>query len=121
MWLVEVALRTAIRYDPARSGNGYKPESYLWDVLAQRLPDFYRRKSEGFGDRRYGNDSRIVLSAMDDDQPDLDSLDFEKLMSARRVARWQRAADAAGWQLSEFICISVDRASREVLASAGEA
>jgi hypothetical protein len=63
-FLVEQGLAAALTYDPARSKPGYSFASYLWDIMALRTADFFRRKSEGFGDRRSGNDNRIVL--MDD-------------------------------------------------------
>lgn len=69
-YLVEVAMVEAVRYDPQRSKPGYSFASYLWDVMFLRVADFYRRKSEGFGDRRYGYDGRIVLK--DDPWEDLE-------------------------------------------------
>ena len=60
-FLIEQGLQVALKYDPARSRPGYTFASYLWDVLARRVPDFYRRKSEGFGDKRSGMHDRIVL------------------------------------------------------------
>ena len=48
---------------PERSGDAYTFASFVWDVLARRTTDFFRRKSEGFGDRRYGNHDRIVLAS----------------------------------------------------------
>lgn len=64
-FLVEVGVREALRYDPARSGNDYSFASYLWDVMNRRTVDFYRRRSEGFGDRRHGNDQRLTLAGLD--------------------------------------------------------
>jgi hypothetical protein len=106
-FLVEQALRAALSYDPAISNGGYSFESYLCDVMEQRVPDFYRRKSEGFGDRRSGSDGRVVLggSMLDDADPEVD---FEKLISERRMARYQRAAAFRGWTVAEWIVITLD-------------
>jgi hypothetical protein len=79
------------------------------------VADFYRSKGEGFGDRRYNNDNRITLT--DDPDPADHDTDFESLVDERRRAKWQQAADLAGWPLSEFIVITLDRASKEVLAA----
>ncbi len=54
-YLVEVGIKETLKYDASQSGDGYSFSSYLWDVLHRRVTDFYRRKSEGFGDRRHGN------------------------------------------------------------------
>ena len=61
-FLCEQALMAALRYDPARSGNGYSFPSFLWDVMHARVVDYWRRKAEGHGDRRYGFDNRIQLA-----------------------------------------------------------
>jgi hypothetical protein len=72
-FLVLQALEATIRYDHTRAKPGYTFASYLCDVMENRVPDFYRRKSEGFGDRRYGNDGRVVLAGDTmDDEPDPD-------------------------------------------------
>lgn len=62
-YLVEVGLRQALLYDVARSGDGYTFPSYVYDVMAQRVVDFFRRKSEGFGDKRHNCHNRISLAA----------------------------------------------------------
>lgn len=62
--LCEVGCRTAVKYNPDKSSSTghYTFSSYLFDVMARRVPDFYRRKGEGFGDKRKGLNDRIVLS-----------------------------------------------------------
>ena len=64
MHLVEVGLRTAVKYNPERSSSTgrYTFGSYIYDVMKRRVPDFYRKKAEGFGDKRKGHNDRIVLS-----------------------------------------------------------
>ncbi len=111
-FLVLNACRKAPDYDASRSGPGYTFASWLYDSMEHWADDFYRRKSEGFGDRRYGNDNRILLHE-DPDPADHDT-DFEELVSDRRRARWQQAADLVGWPLSEWIVISLDKAARQV-------
>ena len=108
------ALEAAIRYNPAQSGNGYTFASYLCDIMERRVPDFYRRKSEGFGDsdRRSGADNRITLAGDTlDDHLDTD-VDFDRLLSERRLSRYQRAATITGIDISEWIVITLDIAAR---------
>lgn len=107
-FLVEQALRAAVRYDPRISNGGYSFESYLCDVMEQRVTDYYRRKSEGFGDRRSGSDGRVVLSGdpmLDEPDPEVD---FDKLISERRIARYQRAAAFRNLSMAEWIVITLD-------------
>lgn len=114
-------LQLALRYDPQRQSkygsNGGDPfGSYVADVMDKRVDDFFRSKSEGFGDRRYGNDGRIVL--VDDPDPADHDTDFDELVDDRRRARWQQAAEATGWSLSEWIAITLDRAAASILREA---
>ena len=60
-YLTEVGVRQALAYHPARSGDGYSFASFLWDVLNRRVTDYFRKKAEGHGDRRHGNDRRVDL------------------------------------------------------------
>ena len=56
--------RSARRSATTRRSGGsgsYTFPSYLWDVMNMRVADFYRRKSEGFGDSRSGSNDRLVL------------------------------------------------------------
>ena len=62
MFLVEQGCRTAVKYDPDKSASTYKFSSYVYDVMQRRVTDFYRRKGEGFGDKRRGQDNRVVLT-----------------------------------------------------------
>lgn len=117
-----VGLQAAIRYDPERhhatyGANGGEPfASYVADIMGKRVDDFFRSKSEGFGDRRYGNDNRVVLA--DDPDPADHDTDFEHLVDERRRARWQEAATEVSWPLSEWIVITLDKAASDVLRSA---
>lgn len=112
-YLVEIGCRYAIRYEAERSGPDYTFDSYLWDIMERRVPDFYRRKSEGFGDRRHGNDQRMILHRFDADidEPVDPHLDFDALLSERRVARWNRASRKAGLDLNEWIAQTLDQAA----------
>lgn len=107
-----IGLQQALRYDPEHAQasygrNGGEPfASYLADVMEKRVTDFFRSKAEGFGDRRYGNDNRLVLD--DDPEPADHDTDFEDLIDERRRARWQRRAVDEDWTLSEWIVISLD-------------
>ena len=105
------------KYDPTLAGNGYKLESQIWDRMEHWCDDFYRRKSEGFGDRRYGNDNRLVLTDGSDDDADPD-IDFDKLISERQFLRWQSAADKSELPLREWIIIVLEIAARHQLKEA---
>jgi hypothetical protein len=64
-YLVGVGCRVAIGYDPARSGNNYSFASFMWDVLARRVSDFYRSKPNGFADVRYYANAPVAVPAGD--------------------------------------------------------
>jgi len=115
--LIEVGLRAALRYDPAQA-NGDQGISFVWKIMENRCDDFYRRKSEGFGDKRHGNDKRVVLVGTDDDF-DTD-IDFENLLSERRFNRWHHAADTIGIPFAEWIVQTLDQAAaHQLLAASG--
>jgi hypothetical protein len=113
-------VRAAVRYDPERrqalyGRDGGDPfSSYIADVLAHRVTDWYRSKHEGQGDRRYGNDNRIVLSAMDEGNEVDTEVDFEGLLSERRFAEWQEAARAVELPLADWIAMTLDRAAKVI-------
>ena len=117
-----VGLQAAMRFDPERhhatyGSNGGDPfASYVADLMEKRVDDFFRAKAEGFGDRRYGNDNRIVLD--DDPDPADHDTDFEELVDGRRRSRWQQAAEQVGWPLSEWVMISLDKCAADVLRAA---
>jgi hypothetical protein len=112
-WLVEVGLKGAITYDPDRHSANYTFGSYLWDIMERRTADFYRRKGEGFGDRRYGNDGRIILVDDNSDDPDPD-VDFDKLISEKRLTRWQHAAVLVEMTVSEWVVVTLDKAAARI-------
>jgi DNA-directed RNA polymerase specialized sigma subunit len=106
------ALEAALRYEPAKSGNGYSFTSYLCDVMELRVDDFYRRKSEGFGDRRHGNDQRIVLVG-DNEDFDFDTeIDFENKLSDRRMQGWHRAAEQLDMPFRDWVLQTLDKEAR---------
>lgn len=118
-----VGLKAALDFDATRSHVHYGTRggdpfvSYVSDVMERRVTDFFRSKSEGFGDRRYGNDGRLVLTAETDEDADPD-VDFGKLISEKRLAYWQSAARSVELEMSEWIVIVLDRAARQVLRTA---
>jgi len=103
------ALEAAVRYDPAISGNGYSFSSFLCDIMERRIPDFYRRKAEGFGDRRTGNDNRLTLTG-DTDDFDTD-IDFEQLISERRAGTWNKAAELSNMPFTSWVVQVLDQAA----------
>ncbi len=120
-YVTEKALLATMRFRPdhpttsytTRGGSHY--ESWICDVIYKRCTDWMRSKHEGQGDRRYGNDNRVVLA--DDPDPADHDVDFEGVVDERRRARWQQAAAATGWSLEEWVAISLDRAAAGVLRS----
>lgn len=83
-------VKAAVRYDPDRrqvkyGQNGGRDtfSSYIADVMAHRVTDWYRSKAEGNGDRRYGYENRIVLDGemMFEEPGDA----FEQEIAARRA------------------------------------
>jgi hypothetical protein len=121
-----VGLQAALRYDPQHEqhsygrNGGHAFQSYVCDLMAKRVTDFYRSRGEGleFGDRRKGHHNRIVLGANEDlDVGDLD--DFDELVDERRRERWQQAAAATEWPLEEWIVVTLDLAARAVLGRNG--
>lgn len=91
-FLVLQALEATVRYDPRKSSPGYTFASYLYDVMERRVPDWYRRKSEGFGDSRNGSHNRIVLAG--------DSIEDETVEDHTPIAwvddDWRHWANTAG-------------------------
>jgi hypothetical protein len=68
-FLVLRALAAVVKYDPVRvrqssygSGGGEPLESYLSDVLARRIWDWYRSKGEGNCDRRYFAERPLMVT-----------------------------------------------------------
>ena len=57
-----------------------------------------------------------------DEELDVDTdLDFEKLLSERRVAEWQSAAHSVELSLEEWIAITLDRAAKAIKQAAASA
>jgi DNA-directed RNA polymerase specialized sigma24 family protein len=133
-YLALTATRQALMYDPARNPNSTFT-SYLWDIMEQRCVDWYRRKGEGFADRRYyptnpvslvGDEVDLGYTTDGPDQavPDDDTeprtrwryaawLVQQKfaewpVVHERRIVRWQRAADIADLPLDQFVVHAAD-------------
>ena len=117
-FLVLKALESVGRFDASRATTTYGQnggrhfDSWICDIMEHRCIDWYRSKAEGNGDRRYQNDNRLVLSPMDED-PDPD-VDFDNLVSEKRLARWQSAAEATGWTFRDWVCITLDSAAAQI-------
>lgn len=107
-FLTEQGLKAAIRYDPSKA-NGDQGVSFIWKIMERRCDDFYRLKSEGFGDSRYGNDGRIHLTDQEDDF-DTD-LDFDELLGKRRAAKWHKAAQQVALPVTEWVVQTLDLAA----------
>jgi len=107
-FLVETGLRTAERYDPARVRPGYSFASFLFDVLAMRVTDFFRAKAQGFADRRYnpnGNpvvligDKVETLTAVYGDAPPQELLDDEHDLADAVAELGEALSEEARWTL----------------------
>ena len=113
-------MQAAVRYDPERRQATYGRDggepfaSWMADILAHRITDWYRSKHEGHGDRRKGHDNRIVLAPSDHEAFDVDSDEFEALLSERRAAEWQWAATSVDLSLAEWVVQTLDQAARAV-------
>ena len=118
--LQRAGLHCALNYDPERrhasyGKNGGEPfASYVADIMALRSVDWFRKKAEGFGDRRKGHDNMIDLT--DDPDPADHDTDFEFLVDERRRSRWQQAANAKGLTISQFVVTVLDIAADNVMA-----
>lgn len=121
-FVLEKALQATLRFKPEHptttygANGGIHFDSWICDIMWHRCPDWMRSKAEGNGDKRYGNDNRVDLSD-DPDPADHDS-DFHTLVDDRRRSRWQQAAVNVGWELDEWICITLDKAATQVELSA---
>jgi DNA-directed RNA polymerase specialized sigma24 family protein len=137
-FLVLQALQAAITYDPDYVRPGYNPASYLCDVMERRVTDWYRRKSEGFGDSRSGSNGRVVFHEDIDEQGDYEltlpesTIELDQhwssaagalstpmhdwaLLSEAVVMDWIRASHACGVPFTVWVRRSLDLASRHQL------
>ena len=132
--LAVTAIRRALNYDTAKNPNSTFA-SYLWDIMEPACIDWHRKKAEGFGDRRYGHDNRLMLTGdfMDDLHDDEDPYDPTPVtdvdpapvwvkasqistevftqwpkVTERRLIRWTRIAEQEGLALEEFIVHAAD-------------
>lgn len=118
--LTIVGLEAARRFDPTREHKSYGSnggnvfESYLADIMGKRVDDYFRSKAEGFGDRRSGNDGRIVLT---DEIDTTEQTDFDFVLDIERV-KWQKAARATGQDLDQWMVNALNREARRVLSEA---
>lgn len=115
--LVIVGLQAAISFDPERqhlrygSRGGNPFGSYVADIMAKRVDDFWRSKHEGFGDRRRGQDDRVVLM---EEVETPEQVDFGFVLDVER-AKWQQAATTTGQDLDAWIVNVLNRAAKSVL------
>ncbi len=118
--LTIVGLEAAFRFNPEREMKSYGSrggdpfESYVSDIMGKRVDDYFRSKSEGFGDRRYGNDNRLVLT---DDFDATEPVVFDIIGDHER-AKWQQAAQAAGQDLDGWMVNALNREAKRALVAA---
>ena len=127
--LCVVGLRAALRYDPETTHtkygkNGGEPfASYIADVMNHRVVDFFRAKSEGFGDRRYGNDGRMTLVGDVIEELASDRGDEELPEPAPSVPRprprpkWKDAAELLDEDFAEWTLVSERRVMKWIRAA----
>jgi len=118
----------ATRYDPERRQATYgRDGGDPFSVVARGRPGASGgrlvQKQRPRGIRIAGTylDGTIVLSAMDEELDVDTDLDFEKLLSERRVAEWQSAAHSVELSLEEWIAITLDRAAKAIKQAAASA
>jgi hypothetical protein len=125
-YLCACGCAAAAGYDARRSSDGYSFASFLYDVLKQRVVDYYRRKSEGFADTRYranrvdvvflGDGADVLAAAHGGDgvcDPDDD-------MDAAVDALASRLSPGADWTLQHVVTALADGARiGEAAAGAG--
>jgi DNA-directed RNA polymerase specialized sigma subunit len=104
-FLALTGLRAASAYQPGKSGADYTFDSYIWDIMERRITDFFRRKSEGFGDRRHGHDNRVILPQYEADLDDVvdPEIQIDAYIAERLIRRCKRAADRLGMPLEKWI------------------
>jgi hypothetical protein len=122
-FLALAGVRSVVRYDPARhhasyGKNGGDPfASWLADVLAHRVTDWYRSKAEGMA-----TDAMATMAASS--SPAMISTtrrasrSTSSVSSRRIVSQWREAADLVGLSLAEFIVMSLDPATQAVKRAA---
>lgn len=99
------ALEAAVRYNPERARPGYTFTSYLCDIMERRVTDWYRRKSEGFGDSRSGSNGRIVLTGdqLDDHPADDYELELDQTLDDTHIHNtWARAAGLISTPMNDW-------------------
>lgn len=117
--LTKAGLEATLRYDPAHEHakygtNGGDPfTSYIADIMAMRIDDHFRSRSEGFSDRRYGNYGEVTPT----DQIEQQRADVEdavaRLDSSKNAEWYSAAADAEGLSLADWVIRALnERASR---------
>lgn len=132
MYLVELGCRKAVTYNPAKSSPSYTFSSYLYDIMARRVPDFYRSKSEGFGDKRRNQHDRLHVTSKpgqtsfstaagvyrlhtDDDPPSAlvdDQTDaLARLIDQDTLTRYTKAAERAGLTLATWVHTTLEAAA----------
>lgn len=128
--LAQLVCRRALMYDTALNPNS-SFASWAWDIMDPNgCIDWFRKKAEGHGDRRYGHDGRIVLAGDDiaqlaaKEDPETTELTYvlpavlafwrglsrriEPRVSEKRLRAWNQAANAAGLPLDQFMVRAAD-------------
>jgi hypothetical protein len=120
-FVLEKSLPAVLRFRPDHPTKTYSSaahfSSWMSDLMMHRCTDWFRSRAEGNGDARYGHHNRVVLTDSFDDDADPE-IDFEKLLSERRLVKWQQAAEAVNLSLADYIAVTLDRASAQTLKTA---
>jgi hypothetical protein len=114
-------MQAALRFDPTRQHNSYGMNggdpftSYASDIMDKRIDDFFRRRSEGFSDRRYGNFG-VVTPTDEIEQQRAEVEDaIEHLDSTANVVWYSEAAEQEDMSLGAWIVRALnERASQSV-------
>jgi DNA-directed RNA polymerase specialized sigma24 family protein len=113
-FLVLQALEAAVRYGPEYTRPGYSFASYLFDIMELRVTDWYRRKSEGFGDTRSGSNGRVELHA---DPPPTEPDHHEHESTLELDSYWSRAAGSLSTPMHDWDVVTEQAAMQWVRAA----
>lgn len=127
-FVVEKSLVAIMSFRPDHATTSYGRDggkhfdSWLYDVMMKRCIDWYRSKSEGNGDRRYGNDNRVQY----EEDIDVDPWGavvaglfqaIEQHLTARSLKHWMQARDhsESDKDIAEWVVYVVNKEAARII------